>query len=101
MKKERDEYLVHNKINISLLHHTNYLDKRSFGSGLKCFGLTREVVSNSNRHFSQRCISDFRGKAKKIAHAGPTIEDFILLYKSDLILLHNCTSHVPFYDLTN
>ena len=34
-------------------------------------------------------------------HAGPTIEDWILFYKSDLILLHNCTSHVPFYDLTN
>ena len=31
------------------------------------------------------------------AHAGSTIEDCILSYKSDFIL-HNSTLHVPFYD---
>ena len=31
------------------------------------------------------------------AHAGSTIEDCMLSYKSDFIL-HNPTLHVPFYD---
>ena len=61
---ERDEYLFHNKINISLLHHTNYLHKRCFGSGLKSFGLTKGVASNSDRHFSQRWLPNFRGNSE-------------------------------------
>ena len=36
--------LGNNKINISLLYHTNSLHKRCFGSGLKRFGLAKEVV---------------------------------------------------------